>query len=75
MPNPNLTNEPCDCPPGECRNSPDMPHPDWCINRLKGDVRTLECTACKSFTWHQDGNCLRCRKIDEMLGIAKPTSH
>ena len=56
----NIVNEPCACPPGQCMHFvEDDAH---CINRLDGDVRTLRCISCKSHTWHQNGECLRCRR-------------
>lgn len=58
-----IHNEPCDCPKGGCRH---FVEPDSeCINRLAGDVRTLNCKVCSpagtGATWHQDGECVRCR--------------
>lgn len=59
----NIRNEPCQCPKGECMHF--CSNDEACINRLSGDVRTLECSKCGSFTWHQNGACLRCRTIEK----------
>ena len=59
----NILADICACPPGECAamwGGDDRGH---CVNRLPGDVRTLPCAACGASSWHQDGECLRCRAI------------
>ena len=60
---PEIQNEPCDCPVGKCAESSDGIDSGQCINRLTGDVRVLLCGVCVSHTWHQSGNCLRCRVL------------
>lgn len=59
-----LHNEPCDCPEGVCMAF--VEPADECINRLRGDVVTMHCEVCdpggQSSGWHQDGQCLRCRR-------------
>ena len=56
---PELYNEPCDCPPGQCAGFLD--NDADCINRLSGEVKTMNCEKCTGATWHQNGECLRCR--------------
>ena len=60
----NIQAEGCECPPGQCAH---FVEPDsHCINRLTGDVRTMTCPVChpdgKGACWHQNGECLRCRR-------------
>jgi len=55
--------EACDCAPGQCAH---FVEPDTdCVSRLSGDVVTKNCRTCNptgnGATWHQDGECLRCR--------------
>lgn len=57
----NIRNEPCDCPQGQCAEMLDRD--ELCINRLRGDVRTMDCPRCRAATWHHDGKCLRCPKV------------
>lgn len=58
-PMPSLYNEPCDCSAGccACYCEPDTD----CVNRLSGDVRTMLCPKHKAYTWHHNGQCLKCQ--------------
>lgn len=60
----------CDCEPKACAEGICA---YGCVYRLPGDVRTLNCPKCNpeasGSTWHQDGECLRCRTLDN------PTPH
>jgi hypothetical protein len=54
----------CNCPKGQCAH---FVEPDTdCVYRLSGIVETAPCPIChptgSGTTWHQDGECLRCRK-------------
>jgi hypothetical protein len=60
-----IVNEPCDCPPGKCRENFGDDDNGQCINRLTGDVRTRKCEKCESYTWHHEGKCLRCEHLGE----------
>lgn len=71
-----LTNSACTCPEGQCAA---FVEPDTdCINRRKGEVTTARCLKCSpdgGYTWHEDGNCLKCergRKRAELVGVAPP---
>ena len=54
-----LQQEACDCPEGECKRTS-----AGCIYLVarNGDVITQRCTACDAYTWHQNGECLRCKR-------------
>ena len=53
----------CACPPDACAHFCEPP--SSCVARLDGDIRTARCVACfpesAGQTWHQNGDCLRCR--------------
>jgi len=60
-----IRSEPCRCAPGACAA---FVEPDAeCINRLSGEVKTMHCEKCHpggtGSTWHQNGECLRCRSL------------
>jgi hypothetical protein len=56
-----IHNEPCDCPPGQCREG--LPQ-DKCINVHAAAV-TEFCPTCNAHTWHEFGKCLRCGHQEE----------
>jgi hypothetical protein len=56
-----IYNEPCDCPPGECREG--VAQKD-CIN-TRATAVTEFCIQCNATTWHEFGKCLRCGKQEE----------
>lgn len=62
---PLVRNEPCDCPPGECKKGAQ----GECVNKMTGYVAMYRCPTCDAGTWHQDHKCLRCGTLHE-LGAA-----
>lgn len=56
-----IYNEPCECPEDTCFMF--VEPQSECVNHLTGEVVTKFCEKCGSTTWHQDNNCLRCRKL------------
>lgn len=54
---PNIHNEPCDCPKGQCAHFVD--NDEQCINRLP-NASVMPCEVCGSSTWHSEGKCQRC---------------
>lgn len=50
----------CGCPQDQCEKF--VCPPSLCVSRLEGEVCVMRCEACGSATWHQDGECLRCRR-------------
>lgn len=67
----NIHNEPCNCPPGQCAEM--IERDENCINRLSGDVRTINCETCGAHTWHQNSRCLRCRPFDAAAALTGTT--
>ena len=65
----NFANTPCNCPPGQCAKFVD--DDAWCVNRIDGEVVTRSCPVCapdgKSYQWHHNGQCLRCKHDRETV--------
>lgn len=57
-----LDAEPCKCLKGSCLEGNNQHE---CVNYLAriSRVGTQLCSRCKTYTWHQKGECLRCRHL------------
>lgn len=52
----------CSCAEGICVKGVE-PASD-CIARLDGVVESVRCDKCENLTWHHDGECVRCQRLE-----------
>lgn len=64
---PQINNEPCDCPKGQCAHF--VGNDADCVNRLP-NAAVMMCETCAGATWHALGQCLRCHSRDRQDGKA-----